>query len=61
MTVKWKELTTNVLTRLVACLILLTVGVTGMFHLSSLKQPPAEVAEPERPLRVQAVRAQPED
>lgn len=61
MTVKWKELTTNVLTRLVACLILLTVGVTGLFHLSSLKQPPAEVTEAERPLRVQAVQAQPED
>jgi len=61
MKAKWKELTTNVLVRLVACLIILVMGVIGMLHLKSLKKPPAEVKYEERPLRVEAVRVQPED
>ena len=61
MIAKWKELTTDALTRLVVCLILLVVGFMGMLHLKSLKRPPAEVIDEERPLRVEAVRVQPED
>ncbi len=51
----------KVRTRFLICAIVVLVGVVGMFALGSLKKPPAEVSVGERPIRVEAMRAEAED
>jgi len=51
----------SVSTRIIACVAVLLLGVSGMLALAGMKKPPTEAAYRERPLRVDAVRVQPED
>jgi multidrug efflux pump subunit AcrA (membrane-fusion protein) len=51
----------HVMIRIAICSLILVVGWVGMNGLASLKQPPAEVKAEERPIRVQAMSAQPGD
>lgn len=51
----------NVIASIVICAAVLFIGVMGMFALAKMKKPPAEVKYEERPLRVEAVRVEPED
>ncbi len=52
---------TLIITRIVLCIIVLTVGVMGMNSLARMKEPPAEVRYVERPLKVKTLKAEPED
>lgn len=52
---------TLIITRIVLCIIVLSVGVMGMKTLGRMKEPPAEVKYAERPLKVKTLKAQPED
>ena len=56
-----KRQSKHVMIRIVICSLILVVGWVGMNGLASLKQPPAEVKTEERPIRVQAMVAQPGD
>jgi len=51
----------NIVKRIVICLAVLLVGIVGMLALANMKKPPAEAKRSERPLQVEAVRAQFED
>jgi len=51
----------QVLRRILICAGVLAVGVIAMVALAAMKQPPAEVENRERPIRVTAVSAAPED
>jgi len=50
-----------VFTSMVVSIIVLLLGVTGMAMLASLKTPPAEAKNGERPLRVEALQVEQED
>jgi multidrug efflux pump subunit AcrA (membrane-fusion protein) len=56
-----KRQSKHVMIRIAICSLILVVGWVGMNGLASLKQPPAEVKAEERPIRVQAMSAQPGD
>jgi RND family efflux transporter MFP subunit len=56
-----KRQSKHVMIRIAICSLVLVVGWVGMNGLASLKQPPAEVKAEERPIRVQAMSAQPGD
>jgi RND family efflux transporter MFP subunit len=50
-----------VLISIVVCIIVLIVGILGMKMLASLKTPPVETENSERPLRVEALQVKQED
>ena len=50
----------NILIRVGICTLVLMLGLFGMSRLASLKKPPAEAQQSERPLRVSVVKAVPE-
>jgi multidrug efflux pump subunit AcrA (membrane-fusion protein) len=51
----------NITFRILACILILAVGIFGMTSLASLKKPPAAAKNKERALQVEAIRAQPAD
>ena len=51
----------NMVTSIGICALVLLVGVVGLATLASLKTPPAEVNNGERPLRVETLQVEPED
>jgi RND family efflux transporter MFP subunit len=51
----------GVLKRIVICILVLGLGLAGMFALRSLKKPPAEVVQQEPALRVRVMALVPED
>lgn len=51
----------NMVTSIGICALVLLVGVVGLATLASLKTPPAEVNNGERPLRVEVLQVEPED
>lgn len=51
----------NILIRIGVCSLVLLLGLFGMSRLASLKKPPAEAQQAERPLRVTVVKAVPEE
>lgn len=58
---KPKKPIVNILIRVGICALVLVLGLLGMSRLASLKKPPAEAEQTERPLRVAVVKAVPED
>jgi len=51
----------NVLWRIVVCAAVLVLGILGMMSLASMRTPPRESTPEERVLKVEALRAVPED
>jgi len=51
----------HVVVRILICSLILVVGWAGMNGLASLKQPPTEAKTEERPIKVQTIRAIPQD
>jgi len=51
----------NITFRILACMLILAVGIFGMTSLASLKKPPAAAKNKERALQVEAIRVQPAD
>jgi RND family efflux transporter MFP subunit len=58
---KTKKPSNFVLISIVVCIIVLIFGILGMIMLSSLKTPPVETENSERPLRVEALQVEQED
>ncbi len=58
---KLSKPTLNMVTNMGICALVLLVGVVGLATLASLKTPPAEVKNGERPLRVEVLQVEPED
>jgi RND family efflux transporter MFP subunit len=58
---KVKKPSNFVLISIVVCIIVLIFGILGMTMLSSLKTPPVETDNSERPLRVEALQVEQED
>ncbi len=52
---------TKLTTRILLCTLVLAAGISGMVALASLKTPPAEAVYQEKPLKVEVLRAEPED
>lgn len=51
----------NIIFRILTCIFILAIGIFGMNSLASLKKPPAAARNEEHALRVEAIRAQPDD
>lgn len=51
----------NIVKRIIICILVLFIGVLGMAALASLKKPPAEVKNGERPIHVEVLNAKVED
>jgi RND family efflux transporter MFP subunit len=55
MKASWKS--QQILLRVIVCVLILFIGITGMLALAHLKKPPAEARYEERPIQVEAMEA----